>query len=232
MEPKRGETMSFRTRVKPVLAFIIGKPANALADSPRYIRVWWELRSLLLIFGLTFFIIQPLVVASYETPTGSMEPTIMTNTRYIALPSIYGGFFPYTKIKLPGYKKIKRGDIVIFKYPRDEQVNYIKRVIGLPGEQVLIHGKTVYIHGKALDEPYAEFTGALDNDSPSRNYGPVTVPKDYLFVMGDNRDNSYDSRYWGFVPVKNVFGTPLFTFWSFDKQHRQVRLNELFKMID
>ncbi len=224
--------MSLGTRIKPVLAFIIGKPADALADSPWYIRVWWELRSLLLIFGLTFFIIQPFVVASYETPTGSMEPTIMTNTRYIALPSIYGGFLPYTKIKLPGYQRIKRGDIVIFKYPLDEKVNYVKRVIGLPGEQVSIHGKTVYINSKALHEPYARFTDTMDENSVSRSYGPVTVPKYQLFVMGDNRDNSYDSRYWGFVPVKNVFGTPLFTFWSFDKQHRQVRLHELFKMID
>ncbi len=224
--------MSLGLRVKQVLAFIIGKPLNPLAESPWFIRGLWELRSLLLIFGLTFFIIQPFVVASYETPTGSMEPTIMTNTRYIALPSVYGGFFPYTKIKLPGYQKIKRGDIVIFKYPREEQVNYVKRVIGLPGEQVLIHGKTVYINGKALDEPYAQFTGAMDNDSLSRNYGPVTIPKDHLFVMGDNRDSSYDSRYWGFVPVKNVFGTPLFTFWSFDKQRHQVRLDELFKLID
>ena len=155
----------------------------------------------------------------------------MTNTRYIALPSIYGGFFRYTKIKLPGFKKINRGDIVIFKYPQDENVNYVKRVIGLPGEEVLIQGKTVYVNGKALDEPYAHFSDSTDENSSSRNYGPVAIPEGHLFVMGDNRDNSYDSRYWGFVPVKNVFGTPLFTFWSFDKVRHQVRLHEIFKII-
>ncbi|HBF40181.1 MAG TPA: signal peptidase I, partial [Firmicutes bacterium] len=182
-------------------------------------------------FGVTFFIIQPFVVAGYKTPTGSMEPTIMANTRYFALTSIYGGFFRYTQIKLPGFKKINRGAIVIFKFPGDEKVNYVKRVIGLPGEQVFIKGKTVYINGKALYEPYARFSNSVDVGSFDRNYGPVTIPQNHLFVMGDNRDNSYDSRYWGFVPVQNAFGTPLFTFWSFDNQRHQVRFREIFKII-
>jgi signal peptidase I len=212
--------------------FIIGKPEKSLKESPWFIRWLWELRSLVLVFSLTFFVIQPFVVAGYDTPTGSMEPTIMTNTRYIALPSIYGGFFRFTKFKLPGFKKIQRGDIVIFKYPLDENLNYVKRVIGLPGEEVKVEGKTVYINDKVLNEPYARFIdNSFSQDSPSRKYGPVTIPQNHLFVMGDNRDNSCDSRYWGFVPVKNVFGTPLFTFWSFDNEQHQVRVKELFKAI-
>jgi signal peptidase I len=96
----------------------------------------------------------------------------------------------------------------------------------------MVLGKTVYINDKALKEPYVRFIDTSDNiDSPSRNYGPVTIPKDHIFVMGDNRDNSCDSRYWGFVPFKNVYGTPLFTFWSFDNERHQVRLNEIFKEI-
>jgi signal peptidase I len=211
---------------------VVGKPEKPLEESPWFIRCIWEVRSLVMVFVLTFFVIQPFVVAGYDTPTGSMEPTIMTNTRYIALPSIYGGFFRFTKLKLPGYKKIKRGDIVIFKYPLDESLNYVKRAIGLPGEELIIEGKKVYINGKVLNEPYARFSAtSFSPDSPSRHYGPITVPKGHLFVMGDNRDNSYDSRYWGFVPVKNVFGTPLFTFWSFDTEQHQVREKELFKVI-
>jgi signal peptidase I len=191
--------------------FIIGKPEKPLVESPWLIRCLWEMRSLVLVFGLTFFIIQPFVVAGYDTPTGSMEPTIMTNTRYIALPSIYGGFFPFTKLKLPGFKKIQRGDIIIFKYPLNESLNYVKRVIALPGEEVKVEGKIVYINDKALYEPYARFIEASFNqDTPSRHYGPVIVPKNHLFVMGDNRDNSCDSRYWGFVPVKNVYGTAVY----------------------
>jgi signal peptidase I len=216
--------------------YIIGRPIKPLAESSWLIRGLWELRSLVLIFGLTFFIIQPLIIAGYDTPTGSMEPAIMANTRYIALPSVYGGFFRFTKLKLPGFQKIKRGDIVIFKYPLDESQNYVKRVIGLPGEQVQITGKTVYINGKALYEPYARFSEASpahagNVKNPDRNYGPVTIPQNHLFVMGDNRDNSYDSRFWGFVPVKNVFGTPLVTFWSFDSERHQIRIHEIFKEI-
>ena len=223
--------MPFQSWIQYTIAFIIGKPLKNLPENSWLIRGLWEVRSLLLVFGVTFFIIQPFVVAGYDTPTGSMEPTIMANTRYFALPSIYGGFFRYTKIKLPGFKKINRGDIVIFKYPQDEKINYVKRVIGLPGEQVLIKGKTVYINDKALNEPYARFSDSVDNDSADRNYGPVLVPPNHLFVLGDNRDNSYDSRYWGFVPVKNVFGTPLFTFWSFDHQQHRVRFRKIFKII-
>jgi signal peptidase I len=212
--------------------FIIGKPEKPLAESTWHIRCLWEMRSLILVFCVTFFVIQPLVVVGYNTPTGSMEPTIMTNTRYIALPSIYGGFFRFTKLKLPGFRKIRRGDVVIFKYPLDERVNYVKRVIGLPGEHVLVKGETVYIDGNVLNEPYARFIEASESqNSPSRNFGPVIVPQNHLFVMGDNRDNSCDSRYWGFVPVKNVFGTPLFTFWSFDDERHQVRVKEIFKVI-
>lgn len=224
--------MSFQEWVKQIFSFIIGKQTFPIAESSWIIRGLWEMRSFVLVFGITFFVIQPLVVASYDTPTGSMEPTIMTNTRYIALPSIYGGFLRYTQIKLPGYKKINRGDIVIFKYPQDESVNYVKRVIGLPGEEVLIRGKKVYVNGTALDEPYAHFSDLVDENSSARNFGPMIVPKDHLFVMGDNRDNSYDSRYWGCVPMKNVFGTPLFTFWSFDNERHRIRFHEIFKIID
>ena len=211
--------------------FLIGKPEKPLSESPWFVRCLWELRSLVLLFGLTFFIIQPFVIAGYDTPSGSMEPTIMTNTRYIALPSIYGGFFPFSKIKLPGFKKIRRGDIVIFKYPVDERQNFVKRVIGLPGEEVQVKGESVYINGQVLNEPYAHFDDSIGENSIGRNFGPVTVPPNHLFVMGYNRDISYDSRYWGFVPVKNVFGTPLFTYWSFDNERHQVRLQEIFKGI-
>ncbi|HBE77559.1 MAG TPA: signal peptidase I [Firmicutes bacterium] len=219
--------------LKKIWQFFIGKPAKPLAESPWLIRCLWEIRSLVVVFSVTFFLIQPFVVAGYDTPTGSMEPTIMTNTRYIALPSVYGGFFRLTKIKLPGFKKVKRGDIVIFKYPLDENLNYVKRVVALPGEEVKINGKTVYINGKAIYEPYTRYVNddSLNQNSPGRHYGPVTVPQEHLFVMGDNRDNSYDSRYWGFVPLHNVFGTPLFTFWSFDKERHQIRWHELFKEI-
>lgn len=193
-------------------------------------KAWRELWQFGLVFILTFFVIQPFVIASYDTPTGSMEPTIMTNTRYLALPSVYGGFVRFTAIKLPGFRPIRRGAIVIFKFPRDERQNFVKRVIGLPGEEVAIHGKTVWINGQALREPYASFDNTVTDDSRA-DYGPAVVPPGQLFVLGDNRDNSWDSRYWGFVPVANVFGTPLLTFWSYDGERHRLRFREIFKIL-
>ncbi|HYH03241.1 MAG TPA: signal peptidase I, partial [Bacillota bacterium] len=123
----------------------------------------------------------------------------------------------------------RRGDIVIFKYPLDETQNYVKRVIGLPGDRVEIRNRTVFVNNQALDEPYARYQ--ITSTNLSLHYGPVSVPPKHLFVMGDNRDQSYDSRYWGFLPVKNVYGTPLLTFWSYDLQNHKIRFRELFKIL-
>lgn len=215
--------------VKWVWKIFFGKPKRPYNELPRLTKFFLEARYLCYLFILTFFVLQPFVIAGYDTPTGSMEPTIMTNTRYFALPSAYGGFVRFTKLKLPGYKKIHRGDIVIFKYPLNEKENYVKRVIGLPGDQVEIRNCTVYVNQEALKEPYARYREIPSDNSVK--YGPVTVPEGHLLVLGDNRDESYDSRCWGFLPVKNVYGTPLFTFWSYDLQKHQVRFAELFKII-
>jgi signal peptidase I len=202
-----------------------GRPERELS---KLYRCFLEIRYLVYLFALTFFVIQPLVIAGYETPTGSMEPTIMSDTRYLALPSIYGGFLRFSEIKLPGYRKIRRGDIVIFKAPTNEKENYVKRVIALPGEWVEVKDKTILINGKALDEPYAHY----EPDPRTRTgFGPEKVPQDRLFVMGDNRDNSFDSRYWGFLPVEKAFGTPLITFWSYDSAKRRIRFKEIFKLL-
>ena len=189
-----------------------------------------EICQLGLAFIVTFLVIQPLILASYATPTGSMEPTIMANSRYLALPAIFGGFLRFTAIKLPGLRPIRRGDIVIFKLPQNPKLNYVKRVVGLPGERVALRGKVAYIDGNPLPEPYAQYDPAVPDDSRS-DYGPVVVPENHLLVLGDNRDHSWDSRYWGFVPVRNVFGTPLVVFWSYDRERRRIRLKELGKPI-
>lgn len=198
-----------------------------------------ELRFFIGVFIFTYFIVQPFIIAGYKVPSCSMEPTIMTNTRFIGLPSIYGAFVPFSNLKLPQIKEVKRGDVVVFKFPKDEKTNYVKRVIGLPGETVVIKNRIVYINGEPLGEPYTQFVDSDNTDSYNNDddifepaeYGPVTVPGDHLFVLGDNRERSWDSRYWGFVPIKNVFGKPLVTFWSYDQDTRSIRLKELFKVI-
>lgn len=215
--------------LRKLLNYLIGKSGKPQSEMSWIEKILLEARFAVLMFILTFFVVQPFVVASYEVPTPSMEPTIMTHTRFIALPSVYGGFFRYTNIKLPGLKEVKRDDIVMFRFPQDPSQDFVKRAIGLPGDTVMVRDKAVYINGHELNEPYAHFQNGPDADRP--DYGPEQVPKGHIFVMGDNRDNSWDSRYWGFVPVENVFGTPLVTFWSYDQDHHRIRENELFKVI-
>ena len=118
---------------------------------------------------------------------------------------------------------VKRGDILVFKFPEDPTRDFIKRVIGLPGDTVELKGKTVHINGKPLEEPYVRFLFPDDLPSgvglagtdPRRKYGPVTVPADMFFMMGDNRDNSEDSRFWGFMPRSYIKGKALFVYFSF-----------------
>jgi signal peptidase I len=116
---------------------------------------------------------------------------------------------------------IRRGDIIVFKYPEDPNRDFVKRTIGLPGETIELRNKVVYVNGKALEESYVRFlfppgdTGAVAEFDVRRNYGPVTVPADHYFMMGDNRDNSQDSRYWGFMPRSYVKGKALFVYFSF-----------------
>ena len=122
---------------------------------------------------------------------------------------------------------IKRRDVLVFKYPEEPDRDFIKRVIGLPGETVELREKKVYINGTALDEPYVHFLTAPGGSSEfhevtsfdvRERYGPVTVPADHYFMMGDNRDNSQDSRYWGFLPRENIKGKSLVIYWSYQAE--------------
>jgi signal peptidase I len=148
--------------------------------------------------------------------------------------SYFGLNFPFGDINLVSYKKPKRGDIVVFKYPEDGKRDFIKRVIGKEGDIVEIRDKVVYINGNPIIEPYAIHR---DPDiktreiSPRDNFGPITVPEDYIFVMGDNRDGSHDSRFWGFVNTKKVKGKAFIIYWSWDGDDHWVRWRRIGKLI-
>ena len=214
---------------------MLGKIQKDAEDMTQLEKVSLFLRDLIIITVLFFLIIRPLIIAGYEVPTPSMEPTIMTGTKLIGLPILYGGYIPFTDIKMPAILKIKRQSIVIFKFPLNEREYYVKRVIGLPGDIVEIRGKNVFVNGQLLDEPYTQYiSDPLYESNPDfvrPNFGPITVPKNHYFVMGDNRDNSYDSREWGFVPKKNIFAAPLLIYWSYDRDAKKIRTSELFKII-
>ncbi|HPC37888.1 MAG TPA: signal peptidase I [Exilispira sp.] len=214
---------------------IFGKIKKDADEMTQFEKVSLLLRDLIVITILFFFVIRPLIIAGYVVPTPSMEPTIMTGTKLIGMPLIYGGFIPFTSIKMPGILPIKRQSIVIFKFPLNEKEYYVKRVIGLPGDTVEIIGKDVFVNGQKLDEPYTQhISEPIYEENPSlvrQNFGPIVVPKNCYFVLGDNRDNSYDSRVWGFVPKKNIFAMPLIIYWSYDRENKKIRVSELFKII-
>jgi len=167
-------------------------------------------------------VIRQFVVQAFRIPSGSMEDTLLVGDFLLANKFIYGPKIPFTDIRLPGIRKPKMGDIIIFKYPRNPKKDFIKRVIATEGQRVKIKDKMVYVDGEPLSlPPKSKFTDRriLPREMSHRdNYGPIVVPENALFVMGDNRDNSQDGRYWGFVPMKNVKGKAMILYWSWNKK--------------
>ena len=186
----------------------------------RTIREWTEA----LIFAVVVAtIVRTYFFAPFQIPSGSMLPTIQIGDHIFASMYTYGSPIPFTDIKL--FKKpVKRGDIVIFPYPQDPSIDYIKRAVGLPGETLEIRNDQVFINGEPLDEPYAYFEPNERKSrqaqgltaAPSSRYGPVKIPQGKLFAMGDNRYNSADSRFWGFVNIDTITGKGQIIYWSHD----------------
>ncbi len=154
--------------------------------------------------ALLSLVIIVFVIQAFFIPSGSMEPTLRTGDRILV------GKFTYR------IWEIQRGDIIVFRYPLNPNKDFVKRVVGLPGERVDIKDGLVMINGKPLNEVYPTALPGSDRACAS-NYGPETVPDDALFVLGDNRCNSEDSRFFGFVPIKNVVGRALAVYWPLDR---------------
>jgi signal peptidase I len=182
------------------------------------------------------------LVQSFVIPTISMEDTLLRGDHLLVDKLTYAPPGVLSKFLLP-YREVRRGDIIVFRWPVDIRQNYVKRVIGIPGDRIRIVNKQVHLNGQALDEPYkyhktSYFDSYRDNFPGEPNVkladgavrmleaavvsGAVVVPPGCYFVMGDNRDNSLDSRYWGFVPRVNITGTPLLVIWSYDAPTEQL----------
>jgi signal peptidase I len=162
--------------------------------------------AIIALFATTF------VVQAFKIPTGSMESNLLIGDHLLVNKFIYGLHPSYLSKILP-FKEPQRGDVIVFKYPNSPEVAYVKRLIGMPGDTVEMVGRTVYVNGKAQKEPYTQY---IDPSSVYEHYGPVKVAPDSYFAMGDNRDNSQDSRYWGFVPRSYLIGRALVIYWSFE----------------
>lgn len=171
----------------------------------------------LALFARTF------VVQAFKIPTGSMEPNLLIGDHLLVNKFVFAPSLSRLESALLPNRDIRRGDIIVFKYPEEPERDFIKRVIGLPGETIELRNKKVYVNGAAIDEPYAHFLFPASPEGQAKpwdlreTYGPVTVPSDQLFMMGDNRDNSQDSRFWGFLPRSFVKGRALVIYWSFDE---------------
>jgi len=204
------------------------KPAKPRADLPA------SLQSLLVTVVIAIFIVT-FVVQAFQIPSESMEDTLLIGDYLLVDKLRYGGG-SFGDGVMP-YRRIHRGDIIVFKYPVDPKQHFVKRVIALPGDHLRLQNRKVYVNGNPLSEPYVRYTGRVSepfrDDFPQLTIVPpgleggwwlqmkklvednqLIVPDGNYFVMGDNRDDSLDSRYWGFVPRENVIGRPLLIYWS------------------
>jgi len=237
----------------------IRKSANALIESaethlPFYkrgvIREWIE--PLVSAFVIAMFL-KAFVVGSFKIPSGSMFPTLLVGDHILANRLGYGFMIPFTDIKVLPFLKVKRGDVVVFKWPRDPSLDFIKRVVGLPGDTIAVRDGNLYVNGEPCRLEKAEiFSGELDDKKYSicppnyyietldgkrhlvsysscqisRDFGPIKIPEGHYFMMGDNRDNSNDSRFWGFVPFKYIKGKAFIIYWSWGP-HQLKRIGKI-----
>jgi signal peptidase I len=203
---------------------------KSFVESTRDFVSEWTVTILILLFGTTT------LMQAFVVPTSSMESTVMVGDHMIVDKLAYAPGGAVSKYLLP-YRDVKRGDIIVFRWPPDPRQNYVKRVMAIPGDRLRIADKHVYLNGKKLEEPYVQHIYPANepyrDNFPAEPFGPVdqrglsmlsehvvngeiVVPPDSYFAMGDNRDNSLDSRYWGFVPRENIVGKPFVIFWSYD----------------
>ncbi len=183
---------------------------------------------------LIAFFIRTFVVQAFKIPSGSMKPTLLVGDHILVNKFIYGVKMPYLRNTILPFRDPKRGDIIVFIYPEDRSKDFIKRVVGVPGDTLEIRDKRIFLNGLPFNDGHGVYTdpliipGALQ---PRDNFGPITVPRESLFVMGDNRDESYDSRFWGFVEKKDVMGKAMIIYWSWNREAFGVRWERLGKIL-
>ena len=214
-------------------------PAGSQVLSQSTGRWLWEWVKSISVAILLFLVIRTFAVEAFKIPTGSMEKTLLVGDSLLVNKAVYGAQVPFTGLRLPAFDRPERGDVVVFEYPRDRTKNYVKRVVGLPGDTLTMRNGELYVSGEKQTEEYVQhiqpggdyydpqfewqhdYLAKGTNPAtyrPTRDdWGPIAVPSGKYFVMGDNRDNSQDSRYWGFVDRSLIKGSPLFIYYSFDR---------------
>jgi signal peptidase I len=188
-----------------------------------------NIEAILVAVVLALFI-RSFVVQAFKIPSGSMKNTLLVGDHILVNKFIYGVKFPFVDTTIIPLEDPKRGDIIVFRFPEDPSKDFIKRVVGIAGDTIEIRNKKLFVNGQRAKYTQARFTDPHmlpRNFQPRDNMGPITVPKDSLFVMGDNRDQSYDSRFWGVVDLKAVKGKAFIIYWSWNKEEFGVRWNRI-----
>ena len=183
--------------------------------------VFREYAEAIIIAVVLALFIRTFVIQAFKIPSGSMLPTLQIGDHLLVNKFLYGIRVPFTGKLLIPLKDPKHGDVVVFRFPEDRKIDYIKRVIGVTGDKIEIRNKSLVINGKKIEDAHGHFTSTASlpaGVSPKDNFGPITVPEGKIFVMGDNRDNSYDSRFWGYVDNTDVRGKAIIIYWSWDIQ--------------
>jgi signal peptidase I len=183
---------------------------------------------------LLALLIRSFVVQAFKIPSGSMLPTLQVGDHILVNKFVYGIRLPFLATPLIALGTPRRGDVVVFVYPVDPSKDFIKRVVAVAGDVLQIRDKHVYVNGTPWRDAHAYFADGEERghgSSPRDNYGPITVPPRHIFVMGDNRDRSYDSRFWGFVDLEDVKGKAFVIYWSWDGSDHWVRWDRVGEVI-
>jgi signal peptidase I len=212
------------------------------AAHPRALIIWvWDWTKSIIVALVVWFFLRTFLVEAFRIPSGSMENTLLIGDFLFVNKALYGAEVPIIHTRLPAVREPKRDDILVFDSVEEEGLKVVKRLIGMPGDTLSMENGELFRNGERVHEPYAVHSDPTRSEDPiqrakmrewqlphlvQRNpdkyqpdlqeWGPIVVPRDYFFMMGDNRDSSYDGRYWGFLPRKNVRGKPLVVYFSYD----------------
>mgnify|MGYP001097681875 FL=1 len=179
--------------------------------------------------------IRTFVVQAFKIPSGSMKDTLLIGDHILVNKFVYGVKMPFAKKTIIPINDPQRGDIIVFEFPEDPSKDFIKRVIGIPGDVIEIRDKMLFVNGSRVTNYHGVYKDPkiyAPQIQPRDNLGPITVPEDKLFVMGDNRDFSYDSRFWGFVDLIAVKGKAFIIYWSWDRENFGVRWTRLGHLLE
>jgi signal peptidase I len=196
---------------------MVGKTKVEAADHKSQRTLLQEYTEALVVAIILAILIRALFVQAFKIPSGSMEPTLLIGDHILVNKLVYGVRVPFTDKRWPTIFKPERGDVIVFVYPEDRTKDFIKRVVAVGGDTVEIRNKRLYVNGQESPMPQARFYSNVmmpGDISPRDNLAPTKVPDDFLFVLGDNRDFSHDSRFWGFVPVEDVKGKAFMIYYS------------------